>query len=107
MTNGPLDLINKRIADIEKELITYKEARAELERASGMEPTDEYPSLQRLDYVNMAPIEAVEKLLDRSREPMRPQDIVKELSAGGATLNKKRGENNIRIAIENSIVNNR
>lgn len=58
-------------------------------------------------YVNLDPIDAIEIFLTKEAKPLPIKTIIDELIAGGAAINKKRADANIRISIEKNVKSGR
>lgn len=104
------DQIEQRVEDARQELaeaIRVLDAIYAMRGLKAANGGDCIPPLARLEYVNLRPIEAIERYLDKIGEPVPAHQIIDEIVRGGGTINKTRGRANIRIGIENAIVTGR
>ena len=105
--NDSLDLLRQEISELERKIAIRKNVLRTLQEADGRPVTAVAPTAESLEYVNLCQADAIERALLKSERPLSPNELLDELERGGATLNKKRGRNNCRIAIEINIKSGR
>jgi hypothetical protein len=98
---------NRDRSAVLRKLRLRERSLADEETAEGLPPSfspyeDRAPAL-RTTYVNMPPIRGIQIYLEKAGSPRPQQEIIDELVAGGAAINKKRGLHNVRLAIEENV----